>query len=75
MFRYITLVCILIQNVDDDIITITLTLTLVFYPTREEVVRMWNKREAEWEKEKVARERLISEVHKQILYCVLTLYT
>ena len=30
--------------------------------TREEVARMWRKREAEWEREKQARERLMAEV-------------
>ena len=36
------------------------TLLLLF--TREEVARMWRKREAEWEREKLARERLMAEV-------------
>ena len=29
---------------------------------REEALRMWNKREAEWEKERQARERLMNDV-------------
>ena len=33
-----------------------------FFSTREEVAKMWHKREAEWEREKVAREKLIAEV-------------
>lgn len=31
-------------------------------PIREEAQRVWEKREAEWEKEKRARERLMREV-------------
>lgn len=30
---------------------------------------MWQKREAEWERERVAREKLMAEVGGQILIC------
>lgn len=31
---------------------------------RDEAARMWTKREAEWERERLARERLMAEVQK-----------
>ena len=33
-----------------------------FVPGRDEAARMWTKREAEWERERLARERLMAEV-------------
>ena len=36
------------------------TTICIYY--REEVAKMWHKREAEWEREKVAREKLMAEV-------------
>ena len=35
---------------------------LALYYYREEVARMWHRREAEWERERLARERLMAEV-------------
>ena len=37
---------------------------------RDEAARMWTKREAEWERERLARERLMAEVMKAFcIYC------
>ena len=38
-----------------------LKISLIF---RDEAARMWTKREAEWERERLARERLMAEVQK-----------
>ena len=35
---------------------------------RDEAARMWTKREAEWERERLARERLMAEVMKALLH-------
>ena len=35
-----------------------------FVMCRDEAARMWTKREAEWERERLARERLMAEVRK-----------
>ena len=35
---------------------------------RDEAARMWTKREAEWERERLARERLMAEVMKAFLH-------
>lgn len=35
---------------------------------RDEAARMWQKREAEWEKERRARERLMKEVSLFVLF-------
>ena len=40
---------------------------LTFFYFREEAARMWEKREAEWEKERRARERLMKEVTRSAL--------
>lgn len=32
------------------------------YPCREEAARMWQKREGEWERERLARDRLMTDV-------------
>ena len=39
-----------------------LLLCIVLLFIREEAAKMWSKREAEWEKEAKARERLMNEV-------------
>lgn len=39
---------------------------------REEAARMWQKRETEWEKERVAREKLMAEVRSAL--CVYNLH-
>ena len=36
----------------------------IFVMCRDEAARMWTKREAEWERERLARERLMAEVRK-----------
>lgn len=36
--------------------------TWLAFLCREEAARLWQKREAEWEKERLARERLMKEV-------------
>ena len=41
---------------------------------RDEEARMWTKREAEWERERLARERLMAEVRKAFAYTV-TVFT
>ena len=35
---------------------------------RDEAARMWTKREAEWERERLARERLMAEVSKKFSF-------
>lgn len=40
---------------------------------REEARRMWEQREEEWRKERLAREKLMMEVGDEILCCSLTL--